>query len=219
MSDHYLLISMLIGVLAMVPVFVKFEGRKPQARELVLLAVLIATAVVGRAAFFMIPNFKPILAIVIISGVALGKESGFLVGAMSAFVSNFLFGQGPWTPFQMVAMAACGFLAGLLFQRYYAKADSFSGRRKLPLVAYGGISVFFLYGAIVDIWTILAMTSQPTLATVVTVYGAALYFNLVHAGATVLFLLILAGPMLKKIRRVQIKYGMKTGNEKSVDKL
>ena len=73
MSEHYLLISMLIGILAMVPFFVKFEGRKPQARELVLLAVLIATAVVGRAAFFMIPNFKPILAIVIISGVALGK--------------------------------------------------------------------------------------------------------------------------------------------------
>ena len=181
MSEHYLIISMLIGIFAMVPSFVKFEGRKPQARELVLLAVLIAAAVVARAAFFMVPNFKPILAIVIISGVALGKESGFLVGAISAFVSNFLFGQGPWTPFQMVAMALCGFLAGLLFRKYYAKADSFKGKRKLPLLIFGAVSVFFLYGAIVDIWTVLAMTSKPTMATVVAVYGAALYFNLVHA--------------------------------------
>ena len=209
MSEHYLIISMLIGILAMVPFFVKFEKKKVQARELVILAVLIATAVVGRAAFFMVPNFKPILAIVIISGVALGRESGFLVGAMSAFVSNFLFGQGPWTPFQMVAMALCGFLAGLIFHKYYAKADSFTGKRKLPLLIYGALSVFFLYGAIVDIWTILAMTPHPTIATVVTVYGAALYFNLIHAAATVIFLLLLAGPMLKKLNRVKIKYGMK----------
>ncbi|MDO4176710.1 MAG: ECF transporter S component [Bacillota bacterium] len=208
MGEHYLLISILIALLALIPFFVKFERRKVQARELVLLAVLIATAVVGRAAFFMLPNFKPILAIVIIAGVALGGESGFMVGAMAAFVSNFIFGQGPWTPFQMVAMGLVGFLAGILFKKYYAKADSFIGKRKLPLLIFGAVAVFFLYGGIVDIWTILAMTPHPTLATVVAVYGAAVYFNLVHAGATVIFLLLLAGPMLKKLRRVQIKYGI-----------
>lgn len=208
MSEHYLIISMLIALLAMVPFFVRFERKKVQARELVLLAVLIATAVVGRAAFFMLPSFKPILAIVIIAGVALGKESGFLVGAMAAFVSNFLFGQGPWTPFQMIAMALCGFLAGILFQKYYAKADSFTGKRKLPLLIFGAVSVFFLYGAIVDIWTILSLSSHPTMATVIAVYGAATYFNAVHAGATVIFLLLLGGPMLKKLKRVQTKYGM-----------
>lgn len=212
MSEHYLLISMLIALLAMIPFFVKFERKNVQARELVLLAVLIATAVVGRAAFFMLPNFKPILAVVIIAGVALGGESGFMVGAMAAFVSNFIFGQGPWTPFQMVAMGIIGLLAGLLFHRYYAKADSFRGKKKLPLLIFGAVTVFFLYGGIVDIWTILAMTPHPTVATVVAVYGAATYFNAVHAGATVIFLLLLAGPMLKKIRRVQIKYGM---NDKS----
>lgn len=208
MGEHYFLISILIALLALIPFFVKFERRKVQARELVLLAVLIATAVVGRAAFFMLPNFKPILAIVIIAGVALGGESGFMVGAMAAFVSNFIFGQGPWTPFQMVAMGLVGFLAGILFKKYYAKADSFIGKRKLPLLIFGAVAVFFLYGGIVDIWTILAMTPHPTLATVVAVYGAAVYFNLVHAGATVIFLLLLAGPMLKKLRRVQIKYGI-----------
>lgn len=211
MSEHYLLISILIALLALVPFFVKFERRNVQARELVLLAVLIATAVAGRAAFFMLPNFKPILAIVIIAGVALGSESGFLVGAMAAFVSNFLFGQGPWTPFQMVAMGVCGFLAGLLFHRYYAKADSFSGRKKLPLLIFGAAAVFILYGGIVDIWTILAMTPHPTMATVIMVYGAAVYMNVIHAGATVIFLLLLGGPMLRKLNRVQIKYGM---NEK-----
>lgn len=210
-NRNYLLVCMLIVIFAMVPFFAGFETSRPKARELVITAVMIATAVVGRAAFFMLPSFKPILAIVIISGVALGRKSGFLVGAMSAFVSNFLFGQGPWTPWQMIAMAVCGYLAGLIFEKYYDRDDIGEAKAKiLPLVIFGGAAVFILYGAIVDIWTILAMTPHPTAATVITVYGAAVYFNAVHAFATVVFLLLLAKPMLGKIRRVKTKYGMES---------
>lgn len=204
-SRQYFLVCFLLVIYTMVPFFVSFEQRKPKAREIVILAVLVAAAVVGRAAFFMVPNFKPILAIIIISGAALGKESGFLVGAMSAFVSNFLFGQGPWTPWQMIAMALIGYLAGLIFHRY---ADNM---KNIPLMIFGGLSVFFLYGAIVDIWTILVMASSGqgvTLNLIVTVYGAAVYFNLVHAVATIIFIMILAKPIMGKLNRVNIKYGM-----------
>ena len=65
----------------------------------------------------MLPQFKPVLALTIISGVALGGETGFLVGAMTMLASNVLFSQGPWTPFQMFAMGIIGFLAGVLFRR------------------------------------------------------------------------------------------------------
>lgn len=201
-NKQYVAVCLLLIVYAMIPFFVRFERRRPKAREIVILAVLIAVATVGRAAFFMIPNFKPVLAIVIISGVALGKESGFLVGAMSAFVSNFLFGQGPWTPWQMIAMAVVGYLAGLIFHR-------FSGSFNRPaLVAFGAIAAFVIYGLIVDLWTILVMTPDPTLETAVMVYSAALYFNLIHAAATVIFLLLLAKPMIGKLERVKVKYGM-----------
>lgn len=201
-NKQYMAVCLLLIVYAMIPFFAGFERRKPKAREIVILAVLIAVATVGRAAFFMIPNFKPVLAIVIISGVALGKESGFLVGAMSAFVSNFLFGQGPWTPWQMIAMAVVGYLAGLIFHR-------FSGSFNRPaLVAFGAIAAFVIYGLIVDLWTILVMTPEPTLETAVMVYSAALYFNLIHAAATVIFLILLAKPMIGKLERVKLKYGM-----------
>lgn len=70
----------------MIPFFMVFEKRKPQARELIIIATLSAIAVAGRAAFFMLPNFKPVCAIVIIAGVCFGAESGFLVGAVSGFV-------------------------------------------------------------------------------------------------------------------------------------
>lgn len=198
----YFVISALLVLYALIPFFAGFERKKPKAREIVILAVLIATAVVGRAAFFMIPNFKPIVAIIIISGVALGKESGFLVGAMSAFVSNFLFGQGPWTPYQMIAMAIIGYLAGLIFHGF---GDHL---KVLPLVIFGALTTFFLYGAIVDLWTIFSATSEPTMATVIGIYAAGIPFNLTHAAATAIFLLLLAKPMLGKLNRVRVKYGM-----------
>ena len=94
-NQRYFIVSMLLVIYAMVPFFARFERSSPKAREIVILAVMISVAVAGRAAFFMVPNFKPTVAIIIIAGVALGRQAGFLTGAMSAFVSNFLFGQGP----------------------------------------------------------------------------------------------------------------------------
>lgn len=88
----YYFISLLIVLYTMIPFALVFENRKPQARELIVIAVLAAIAVAGRAAFFMLPQFKPVVAIVIIAGVSLGAEAGFLVGAVAGFVSNFFLG-------------------------------------------------------------------------------------------------------------------------------
>lgn len=195
-------ISILLILYILIPFFAGFERKRPQARELMILAVMIAIAVAGRAAFFMIPQFKPILAIVIISGVSLGRQSGFLVGAMAAFVSNFMFGQGPWTPWQMFAMGIIGFLAGVLAEH------GILGKKKLPLLIFGGAAAFLLYGLIVDLWTIFSMTAEPDLSVALGVYGAAVGFNAVHGVATVIFLWILAVPMKEKLDRTKQKYGM-----------
>ena len=113
----YYLAGLAIIVLTTAAFFLHFESRKPQARELVVIAVLCALGVAGRAAFFMLPQFKPVMALTIIAGVAFGGETGFLVGAMTMLASNFLFSQGPWTPFQMFSMGIIGFLAGGLFRK------------------------------------------------------------------------------------------------------
>ena len=80
-DQKYLFISLLVLFECMVPFFLVFEGRKPQARELVIIAVLCAIAIAGRTLFIALPQVKPVLAIVIISGVAFGGETGFIVGA------------------------------------------------------------------------------------------------------------------------------------------
>lgn len=198
----YYIVSLLIICYTMVPFFMAFESRKPQARELIVIAVLVAIAVAGRAAFFMVPQFKPVVALVIIAGISFGGEVGFLVGAMTGFVSNFFFGQGPWTPWQMFCFGIIGFIAGVLHEKHMLK----STRRQLCI--FGGLSTFFIYGGLVDIWTIFMFTPDPQIETAGLVYGAGLWFNLVHAAATVIFLYFLANPMIEKLERIKIKYGM-----------
>ena len=204
----YYFISLLIIFYTMIPFAMIFEKREPQARELVIIAVLTAIAVAGRGAFFMLPQFKPVVAIVIITGVSLGAESGFLVGAMSGFVSNFFFGQGPWTPWQMFSFGIIGFLGGILFEK------GIINKSKLSLCIYGGLSTFFIYGPIVDLASLLIFTSHFSWKALIATYASGLWFNVIHAAATVFFLYILSQPMLEKLDRIKIKYGLIDTSEK-----
>lgn len=113
----YFFISTIILFETMIPFFMIFEERVPQTRELILIAGISAIAVAGRMAFFWLPQFKPVIAIVIIAGISLGPESGFLCGALSMFASNIFFGQGPWTPWQMFAAGIIGFISGIVFSK------------------------------------------------------------------------------------------------------
>ena len=121
-GKHDVVISLLILAYATIPFFMVFEGRHPQAREIMVIAVMAALGVAGRSAFFMIGSFKPIAAIVIITGVSLGGEAGFLCACLIMMISNMFFGQGPWTPWQMFSYGMIGYLAGILFQKGILKA-------------------------------------------------------------------------------------------------
>ena len=140
---------MLLIVYAMFPFFVRFEHKKPQARELVTIAVMSAVAVASRAAFIMVPFFKPLTGIVMITGMALGPEAGFLTGAISGFVSNFIFGQGPWTPWQMLGFGLVGFLGGVLFAKLLNLFLP-EGKKLNPMIGAAGISAFPMSGRVVN---------------------------------------------------------------------
>jgi len=201
-SRRYTFISILIILETMIPFVIIFESRKPQARELVIIAVLCAIGVAGRTAFFMLPQFKPVVAIVIISGVAFGGETGFLVGAVTGFVSNMFFGQGPWTPWQMVAFGIIGLLAGIMFRKGILR------RNRAALCIYGGLATFFIYGLIMNTASIIMFQANPTFAMFLPAILQGIPFDLVHAAATVIFLLIISQPMLEKLDRIKQKYGL-----------
>ncbi len=190
--------------LAMIPFGMVFEDRKPQAREILLIAVMSAIAVTARVAFFMIPQFKPSAAIIIITAAGLGAEAGFLTGAVTGFVSNFFFGQGPWTPWQMFAFGIIGFLAGLIFRKKRGKWK----RYRFWLCVYGGLAVLIIYGALLDTGSVFMGTSGFQKEIFLASYISGFPFNLVHAFCTVIFLFLLSEPFLKKLDRIKKKYGI-----------
>ncbi len=194
--------SFLVIVYAMVPFFLHFEKRRPKARELVMIAVLSSLAVVGRMAFFMLPQVKPITAIVIIAGVCFGAETGFLTGAVSALVSNFFFGQGAWTPWQMFCWGLIGFLAGIIFHHSRLR------KSRIALCVYGGLSTLLLFGGIMNFSSVLLMNGKLSWPVIVATYAAGIPFDLMHAASTAVFMLLLARPMQEKLERVQVKYGL-----------
>ncbi len=202
-GEHYNILSLLVLLECMTPFFLVFEGRKPQARELVTIAVLCAIGVAGRGAFFMLPQFKPVMALTILAGVAFGGETGFLVGAVTMLASNVLFGQGPWSAWQMFAMGIIGFLAGVLFRKGWLRRSTGS------LVAFGGMAAILIYGGIMNfasavMWGPKALNWNILLG----YYITGLPMDLIHAAATVIFLAIAAQPMLEKLDRIQVKYGL-----------
>ncbi len=198
----YYIISLLIILEAMLPFCMVFESRKPKARELIIISVLCAIAVAGRAAFFMLPQFKPVIALVIIAGVCFGGETGFLVGALTGFVSNFFAGQGPWTPWQMFAFGIIGFVAGILFKKGLLRQN------RISLCIFGFSATLVLYGGIMNPASVIMSQNVITGEMIISAYLLGLSFDMIHALSTAFFLWVISVPMIEKLERIKIKYGL-----------
>ena len=194
-EKRYAFISLVITVLALLLFAAGFEKKKTGARRLVAAAVMTALSVVGR----FIPFLKPVTALTVLTGIWLGGESGFLVGALSAVISNFYFGQGPWTPFQMFAWGMLGLIAGFLsrpLQKYRA-----------ALIAYGALAGV-VYSFIMDIWTVLWYQREFVLSLYITALGTAVPYMILYSVSNVIFLCLFAKPFGEKLSRIRIKYGV-----------
>lgn len=198
----YYLISTMIILELMLPFFFRFESRRPQARELVILAVMAALATVSRIVFSFSPFLKTITGIVMIAGIAFGPEAGFLTGAVSAFASNFFFSQGPWTPWQMFAYGLGGFLAGLVFHRRRRWA------RPWLLAPFGFALIFLIVGPVLDTCTVFTVLTKFTAKNVAAVYAAGVVYNVNHGIGAALTMLFASHPLLTKLDRLQTKYGI-----------
>jgi len=107
---RHIFVSLFVAVLTVLLFLAGFEKKEIGTRRMVIVSVMIALSVIGR----FIPFFKPVTALTVITAIYLGGEAGFAVGAFSALLSNLYFGQGPWTPFQMLAWGLIGLIAGYL---------------------------------------------------------------------------------------------------------
>ena len=205
----YYYTGLAIILLSIIPFVLMFEGRKPQARELVTIAVLCTIGVVGRLAFYMVPQFKPTVAIIIISGMALGSQRGFLIGVITMFVSNIFVGQGPWTPWQMLACGLIGFIAGFMYKKEALP------KTVVPICVFGFIATMLIYGGIMNPASLLMSGAEITIPSLAAYYLSGLPYDAIHAISTVIFLAVLAKPMLGKLDRIKKKYGLLLKGENS----
>lgn len=266
----YMPLSLLILVMIMAPFFMIFERRRPRAREVVLIAMMSALTVASHTFFHIAFPVQIGTAMVIISGISLGPEAGFLIGAMSRFVCNFYMGQGAWTPWQMFCWGLLGFLAGLAFNREISKQNSIGNFKKMmapvlcvifsELVAYisflvwpGNDKTFFgwrvylfgiiglllavifqkgklkadnitmavftfvvtfvIYGGIMNFAAMCLSMNEPGslgigIKALKALYVSGVGYDFYHALTAAICVFVIGTPMVNKLERIKIKYGI-----------
>lgn len=181
--------------------FAWFERSRPPARIVAAVAALVAFAVIGRVIFAPFPNVKPTTDIVIVAGFALGFAPGWMVGVLTALVSNFYFAQGPWTPWQMLAWGLCGVFGALLARSGMRPGASLRGRVPMALLcAVAGL----MYAVVVNFGSAVNLASSDVATSFWVQMATSLPFDIAHAVANFGFFM-LAGPllvrMLERLRR------------------
>ncbi len=192
-------IILAVTIMALLLFFSGFEKKIIGTRRMVIIAVMTALSVLGRFIFAVIPGFKPITAIVVITAVWLGPESGFLTGALSAVISNFYFGQGPWTPFQMFAWGIIGLVAGYLSNIL---------KKNRPALAVYGVFAGIFYSMLMDVWSVLWFNNNFEMSVYLAALVTAIPYTISYAASNVVFLLLLGRPFGEKLERVKLKYGV-----------
>ena len=266
---NYMLVSLLVIIYTIIPFFKIFEQRRPKAREIVLIAMMTAITTACHMFFNMTISVIEIgTAMVIIAGIAMGPEAGFLIGALSRFVCNFFLSQGPWTPWQMFSWGLLGFIAGLAFNLYAndkksqvfrlisgpvicvaaslilayitylvvpGEEETFFGwriylfgmaglaagmifqRKRLPadritLTLFTFLTTVIIYGGILNAASLFTMTGMPgteiSWNTLRIMYVSGLPYDMLHAGTASACIFFMGRPMIDKIERIKIKYGI-----------
>ena len=194
-AKRQMFISFCVAALSVILFVAGFEKKEIGTRRMVIVSVMIALSVVGR----FIPFFKPVTALTILTAIYLGGEAGFMTGAFSALISNFYFGQGPWTPFQMLGWGLVGLAAGAL-----AKPLK---KSRVFLLIFGVLSGA-VFSAIMDVWTVMWYNEGFDTSLYLSAMLTALPHTALYAVSNFIFLFFLAKPFGEKLERIKIKYGV-----------
>jgi energy-coupling factor transport system substrate-specific component len=194
------ILSALVAAVAVVPFFLRFEGGKAKPRDIMPVVIMCAIAVALRIIMTPLPNFKPVYAIIIITGVSFGRHSGFMTGALIALVSNLFMGQGPWTPWQMYLWGTMGYVAGALAQTSWFN-------KRWQVCVYSVIAVF-VAGRIFDSYFVFAFMPSTSWQMVVSGYVAGLLADIANFVSTVFFLWLIYKPWVQQLDRIKLKYAI-----------
>lgn len=197
----YYLLSAVVALEILVPFFMAFEGRRPRPRELVTVAVMAALVTIARVAV-PLPSFKPTFAVIMLAGIAFGPETGFIVGALGALGSDFFYGQGPFTPWQMMAYGMAGLLAGFVYQHNWLP------RKNWVMGAFCFVCTVLFIGPLLDTSTVTIIATKFTWENMLPIYLSGFPVNVMQGLCSFLTMLIFGNAILEKLDRVRTQYGM-----------
>ena len=197
----YYLLSAVVALEILVPFFMAFEGRRPRPRELVTVAVMAALVTIARVAV-PLPSFKPTFAVIMLAGIAFGPETGFIVGALGALGSDFFYGQGPFTPWQMMAYGMAGVLSGLGF------AEGRLARKNWVMGVYCFVCTVLFIGPLLDTSTVTIIATKFTWENMLPIYISGFPVNVMQGLCSFITLFFFGNAILEKLERVKTQYGM-----------
>jgi energy-coupling factor transport system substrate-specific component len=196
------LTSFVILAVVLLGGFAWYERSRPPSQVVALVAALAALAIAGRIAFAAFPNVKPTTDIVVFAGYALGPAPGFAVGALAGLVSNFWFGQGPWTPWQMAGWGMCGLMgAGL--------ALGVRNAGRLSLAAVCGLAGI-AYGVLLNFSLMATYGGDLSLERFLTLEARAIPFDVAHVVGNIAFALLAGPAMVRMLTRFRRRFQWRT---------
>jgi energy-coupling factor transport system substrate-specific component len=199
--DNWSMNSLCLAVIALAVLFLRFEEGEYGSREVAVVGALAAVGAAGRVLFAAVPGVQPATFVAILAGYVFGAEPGFMVGALTALLSNIFLGQGPWTPWQMLAWGLAGASGGLL-------AAVMKGRvRVLPIAALC-TSWGFLFGWMMNFWFWLSFVYPLTFKSFMAANLTSFWFDLFHAAGNLLFAVFLTMPVATMLLRFRERFNV-----------
>jgi len=199
---NWAIIAIVISILCIFLFFWRFEKAEVSAKEIVLIATMTTLAGIARVPFAAFPSVQPTTFLVMITGYVFGGQTGFVVGALTAVVSNFFLGHGPWTLWQMLGWGVCGVLAALLAKMRARSPHGFSVKTFAVLAAFSG----YLFGWIQNIWHWLGFVYPLNLKTFLVTCLASFPFDTLHVISNLLFSLVFGKIFYDVLNRFRLKF-------------
>lgn len=189
------MVYLLLFILAM---YFKFEESNVSSKEISLIAIYSAFAAVARIPFIGIPSVQPVSFLVLCAGYVFGPLIGFIIGGITAFLSNVFLGQGIWTIYQIFAWGFFGLIGGLMGRKKNKKPDKW-------ILALIGFLLAFVYGWLMNLWT--WMLIRPiTFASFIAVNIQSIPFDIAHALANFIFLIAFGEHVIRILSRYQQRF-------------
>ena len=177
------LITLIFFVLTILAFLFEFETTATSAKQIVLVSMLGTISALSRLPFAALMNFQPCTFFIICSGYVFGPVAGFMVAALTTLISNLFLGHGPWTVYQIFTWGLVGVSAGYL-RRVPVRSDQ---ARIILLLVFGAVWGM-LYGVIINIWFWTYFVYPLTLKTYLLTLLNAVWWDLSHSLANVVFL-------------------------------